>query len=179
MRRLLLVCVVPIACSAADFDYRKQAGVVAARAGEVCLQIDNSALQPGARVDLVLMEARQSVLRAEVVRKREKPCSDADSGDSYQLRRIDGQPGMPADAIAIAGFGGSVEVTGKDAAADLDGDGRKEFFRSCASHEGIHFTIWTGKPLEGALRFHAYHYAGYDLEPNCTAPEYGLAPAGP
>jgi hypothetical protein len=128
------------------------------------------------RVTLVLLDTRQSIVRAEVVGKNEKPCSAGNVGNSYRVRRLDGEAGIGADAIAIVGYEGRLEVRAGVAVADLDRDGRMEFFRSCASHEGIHFTVWSGRPLTGMRRFHAYHYVGYDLEPNCTGPEVADAP---
>jgi hypothetical protein len=56
--------------------------------------------------------------------------------------------------------------------ADLDGDGTKESFRTCASSEGVHFQVWTGAPLDGKPRWHWYYYAGYDTEYTCTEREY-------
>ena len=50
---------------------------------------------------------------------------------------------------------------------DLDGDGRHAYFRSCASAEGLHLTVWSEAPL-GRRRFHAYHDLGYDVDPSCT-----------
>ena len=181
MRRLLLLSVVLTSCFASGLNFRTQTGIVVARPGEVCLQIENSTIRAGAKVDLVVvdviaMDGRQSVVRAEVVRQRAKPCSGMDRGNSYTLRRLDGASGTSIVAIAIIGFSGPFEVRGGIVAADLDGDGGKEFFRACASHEGIHFTVWSGKPLKGRLRFHAYHYAGYDLEPNCSGEEWSDPP---
>jgi hypothetical protein len=176
VERLFLSCLFLSSCCAAGFNYRTQVGVVIARSHDLCMQIEDSSLRPDTRVDLVLMGVRQSVLRAEIQRKRDKPCSDMDAGDSYRLRRLDGEAGISIDAIAIVGFGGTLEVRAGVAAADLDGDGQKEFFRSCASHEGVHFTVWSGTPLKGQRRFHAYHYVGYDLEPNCTDSECDEVP---
>jgi hypothetical protein len=57
-------------------------------------------------------------------------------------------------------------------AVDVDNDGRQEFFRSCSSAEGIHFTVWSGKPLEGARRWHQYYYLGYDVAADCTQQDF-------
>lgn len=59
--------------------------------------------------------------------------------------------------------------------ADLDGDGKPEYFRSCLSSEGVHFTVWTGRPFEGRLRWHEYYSLGYDVEPDCR-PEETVSP---
>lgn len=172
MRRLLLFCAFLNSCFAAGFNYRTQTGVVIGRSNELCLQIEDASLHPGVKVDLVQMGVRQSFLRAEVVRRRDAPCPGMVGGSSYRLRLLDGQPRISADAIAIVGLDRPLEVHSGVVTGDLDGDDRKEFFRSCASNEGIHFTIWSGKPLKGKRQFHAYHYVGYDLEPNCTDRDY-------
>jgi hypothetical protein len=52
--------------------------------------------------------------------------------------------------------------------ADLDGDGTKEFFRTCTSNEGGHFQVWTGPLLDGKPRWHWYYYAGHDTSYTCT-----------
>jgi hypothetical protein len=54
---------------------------------------------------------------------------------------------------------------------DVDGDGRDEFFRSCTSNEGLHFTIWTASALSGERRWHRYQRLGYDVSPTCTSAE--------
>jgi hypothetical protein len=67
----------------------------------------------------------------------------------------------------------SFEVIGGVAAADLDGDGQREFIRSCTSAEGVHLNVWSGAPVSGPRRWHAYHYVGYDMVPSCTPGEIG------
>jgi hypothetical protein len=69
-----------------------------------------------------------------------------------------------------------VRPPGRTAAArgpgvDLDGDRKPEHFRMCASFEGLHFTVWSGEPLKGTLRWHHYYYLGYDTEPDCKPAE--------
>ena len=76
---------------------------------------------------------------------------------------------MPS--IGILNYAGEFRKDGDWLSADLDGDGQPEYFRSCMSAEGIHFTIWTGKPLTGKLRWHQYYFLGYDVSANCTAEE--------
>jgi hypothetical protein len=52
---------------------------------------------------------------------------------------------------------------------DLNGDGRAEGFRSCASGEGLHLTVWYGEPLTTSRLWHGYFYLGYDTEADCDA----------
>jgi len=53
------------------------------------------------------------------------------------------------------------------AQADLDQDGQSEVFSSCATSEGIKFTVWTGRANQGEPRWSGYYYLGYDLQPTC------------
>jgi hypothetical protein len=70
---------------------------------------------------------------------------------------------------------GSLRVRGRTVVGDLDGDGVPEQFRVCTSMEGLHFTIWSGEPLKGKLRFHQYFPLHYAVDPTCTEADY----AGP
>jgi hypothetical protein len=40
--------------------------------------------------------------------------------------------------------------------------------RNCTSHEGIHATLWGGKPLTSKRIWHFYYYLGMDVDPSCT-----------
>ena len=44
-------------------------------------------------------------------------------------------------------------------------------FRSCTSHEGLHITVWAGKPLTGKRIWHAYQHFLYDTDPTCREKE--------
>ncbi|MCK4867017.1 MAG: hypothetical protein KAT39_03120, partial [Alphaproteobacteria bacterium] len=63
-------------------------------------------------------------------------------------------------------------ASGTMVSCDLETGGSPQSFRVCASREGLHFSVWSGKPLEGARRWHAYYYLGYDIEPDCTDRDY-------
>jgi hypothetical protein len=58
------------------------------------------------------------------------------------------------------------------APVDLDRDGRREYFRDCTSTEGVHLTIWSGKPLKGTRLWTWYYYPGYGVVPDCTVKDY-------
>jgi hypothetical protein len=55
---------------------------------------------------------------------------------------------------------------------DLDGNGTPEGFRTCASGEGLHLTVWYGEPLATARLWHGYFYLGYDTEADCAPQDY-------
>lgn len=50
--------------------------------------------------------------------------------------------------------------------------GERLYFRTCTSGEGMHLTVWSGKPLVGKRIWHRYHHLGYDVEPSCKPEDY-------
>jgi hypothetical protein len=64
------------------------------------------------------------------------------------------------------------ELASPGARLDLDGNGTPEGFRTCASGEGLHLTVWYGEPLATARLWHGYFYLGYDTESDCAAQDY-------
>jgi hypothetical protein len=101
-----------------------------------------------------------------LVEVMDKTCAP-NAGFAY---RVAPQAG-PVPAIGIVGYTGAFRSDGGALTADLDGDGQSEYFHACTSSEGVHFTIWTGKPLAGRLRWHGYRALGYDVEPDCKPEE--------
>jgi hypothetical protein len=79
------------------------------------------------------------------------------------------------DAEVTLGFGladAAPEQVSSGARLDLDGNGTPEGFRTCASGEGLHMTVWYGEPLSTARLWHGYFYLGYDTESDCVAQDY-------
>ena len=118
-------------------------------------------------------------MEARITGRAGKSCVSVDTSDAtikalnlYELRAVE----LREPAFAIYQFAGTFTKKDNLISADLDGDGQAEFFRACTSSEGVHFTIWSGRPLEGRLRWHQYYYLGYDVEPDCTDKDVGVAP---
>ena len=65
-----------------------------------------------------------------------------------------------------------VQMKGKFATLDLDGDKKPEYFRECTSMEGLHLNVWKGKPLVGTGVWHTYYGLGYDTVPTCTKKDF-------
>jgi hypothetical protein len=63
-------------------------------------------------------------------------------------------------------------LSGKLATADIDNDNKPEYFRECTSMEGLHLTVWSGKPLKGRIIWHSYYGLGYDTEPTCKDKDF-------
>jgi hypothetical protein len=83
----------------------------------------------------------------------------------------------PAGIAAEVTLGfGLVDVVPKlaspGARLDLDGNGTPEGFRTCASGEGLHLTVWYGEPLATARLWHGYFYLGFDTESDCAVQDY-------
>jgi hypothetical protein len=81
--------------------------------------------------------------------------------------------GLPA-AVSL-GFGlvdPPPDLAAAGAMPDFNGDGAAEGFRSCASGEGLHLTVWHGEPLATSRLWHGYFYLGYDTEADCEAKDY-------
>jgi hypothetical protein len=154
-----------------DWSFSDDIGLVVLKSGKACLDIHNGSLTPGTGIRLVITSPPQTELDA-YISKVDPSCPDSNTGvQRYEVRADNAElpPSMPV--IAVAGFSGKFNRRGDLITADLDRDGQDEFFRSCTSAEGIHFTVWSGKPLDGKLRWHEYYYLGYDVSPTCAPRE--------
>ena len=151
----------------------------------ICFRTKNAYLTTNTPVSIVvsIYEPPQKVLAAVIERKLEKSCveRDSDAGESkpeentyYSLVLTDKTIDKSEIdvAIGIVQPERKIQVRNKLASVDLNGDGRDEFFRSCTSSEGLHLTIWSGKPLIGKRRWHYYYYLHYDTEPNCRKKDW-------
>lgn len=179
------------------FDFNSRLGVVDAdsQGGSLCLTIANANLPEGSRIQIVSPHATAikkrkpsgirsvawegadpAVATAIVQRKLAGSCSrDAAINDSnyhfYSLALVTGEFGPENIGIGSVGISDSVRVARGLASVDANGDGRREYFRMCTSHEGLHLTVWSGIPLTGVRRWHEYYYLGYDTPPTCTSRE--------
>ena len=164
----------------AHFSFDSQVGVVDRPAeGKLCLNISNPNLADGTEVSFILPHRPQRVAKATIEQKLASSCSHdptTNAGASFYSLKLVGkgvdlsEPMRPA--IAVVGSATPVLLKHGIASADLDGDGRTEFFRICTSNEGNHLTVWTGKPLQGKRRWHSYYYLGYDVVPTCKRKDY-------
>ena len=148
-------------------------GVVSWRDGRGCLTIRNPAdlTKNGIRMVSLLAD---SPARAGRVIGKTAACDGSISDPEARYWLVDLGAGAVAGdfpAVGVLNFTGPFHRKGAEVSADVDHDGRPEYFRSCTSAEGVHFTAWKGAPLKGQLRWHQYFYLGYDTEPTCTAAE--------
>ena len=177
---LMILCAAFVSGKAQQFDFQSQVGVVDVKPeGQLCLIINNPSLSNGASVNLIVLSNRQWVTKASIKEKPDQSCSDNPDtvGASFYLLERDPKNNVlklterPAAAIAVVSSI-PVKVVHGRASLDLDKDGRQEFFRYCTSNEGLHLTVWTGKPLQGKRRWHFYYYLGYDVVPSCKRKDY-------
>jgi hypothetical protein len=156
------------------FDYTSGVGVAVLKSAGSCLEIANGSLVNGKRFPFVTPDPPQTTGLAATIRETQKPCTTSIPKPGlhyYEFTVARGTLKRGAPAFALPGYNGQFTTTGDQVSADLDGDGQPEYFRSCTSTEGVHLTIWSGKPLEGEKRWHYYYPLGYDVSPTCDPRE--------
>ena len=170
-----VVCVLPPPTLASEkFRYASQIGIAESRPdGTFCLTIEDASLKEGERVLIVVPEVPQRHLTGAVAEKLGSSCTrntEISKADAFYTVKISSPEPLPDSlSIAVVGFSGRVLQRGGQVRASLDSNGTLDSFRSCASTEGVHLTVWNGKPLSGKRRWHRYYYLGYDVEPTCKA----------
>lgn len=168
-----LICSFQTGRGPGNWSFAQNIGVVSIRNGKGCISLRNTAELGNGQVRIVSLMS-QAPARTGRIGAKVESCSGDAADSSLQSWEVSFE--TETAAAELPGFGvinykGRIRRTGNSVSADLDGDGRLEYFRSCTSTEGIHFTVWTGRPLEGKLRWHQYYYLGYDVTPTCTKAE--------
>lgn len=146
-----------------------RAGVMLVSSETAVLAMEGPVLGVGTAVTLVTVDGRQQVWRAAVVKRL--PECDAlarhlTPGSYYEIAPDPGQEPVPGLSVAILGrpeierVGGAVKLRLANPRIDVR-------VRGCSSSEGLHLTVWAGKPLRSRRLWHTYYYLGYDVEPNC------------
>jgi hypothetical protein len=179
-----LACLLFTACrkphASPAFDYATDVGVAVLSANRSCLDIANATLTAGQRLQFVTASTPQTTGELEITPKLEKSCTAGDPNNSrshYEFTVVRGSLAKSVPAFALVNFNGSITIGSGGVTADLDRNGQPEFFRSCTSSEGVHLTIWSGKPVVGQRRWHDYYYLGYDVDADCSIAE--MAPDRP
>lgn len=160
-----------VAATTADApDFPSRIGVAVKNASGVCFSIRNAHLGVNDAVTLVAPSEPQSVLGAEVAAASSAGCPGVkDSAMAgYRLRIIKGNAPDFMPLIAVVGSSAKFRTGHGAVSANLQGSGKPYFFRSCTATDGVHLTVWQGRPLEGVRVWHQYYYLGQDLEPNCS-----------
>jgi hypothetical protein len=158
------------------FSFESQVGVVEKFENRFCLAIRNPNLGEGDRVQIISLNKPQSVAEALIVKKQSTSCStnrDTDEKESfYSLKATKGRVELFTVSLAVVRYDGKFALNRGAVFADLNKDGRREYFRKCTSNEGIHLTVWSGRPLLGKRTWHRYFYLTYDVVPSCKERDY-------
>lgn len=159
---------------------RYQAGKFDVSRQFVCLTTQNSTLNSGDKIQVVLAEIPQKVFQVEVSGKLEERCSDAlimeysSSGDmlkpssgqsidtSYSLEFSENDQTKGYWGIAVINTSNQVKIDKGFAHIDLDDDGEDEYFRECYGRESLTLSVWKGKPLIGKRIWSGYFGFNYD-----------------
>lgn len=137
------------------------------------LSVTGAALKKGDAVDVVSSDKKKTIYSAEILAVLTAP--DKDGMASYTLdfiTRFDSQ--LPAEesfmGTAVLGAIDGISTNAGLASTRLANvpAGNRFYFRNCALVEGLHFTVWSGKPLTGTRVWHRYHALGYDVDSDCT-----------
>jgi hypothetical protein len=158
------------------FDYAIQIGIVDQNDDkQFRLEIKNPNLAAQDEVVIIDPHEPQEIARAAIVEKVSGSCTregfNDKGGDCYKLRPISGEIDKMRGAFGIVKTTAPFTNLKGRVSADLDNDGVAEHFRVCTSMEGLHLTVWSGRPLKGKRQWHRYFYLGWDVEPNCTEDE--------
>ncbi len=165
-----------------QFEVYSKIGNVEVGNNCVRLIIENSQLKTGDRVQIVFTELpTQKIEEAQIIENTE--CKDDYFGDltgnnpeakstHYLLKLLDQNAYARGFAIGIVNVDGKVKTEKGIATIDFDNDKENEYFRECTSNEGLHLTVWKGKPLVGKRIWHSYYHFNYDTEPTCKKKDY-------
>ena len=156
-------------------SYAQRVGIVIEDEKGVCLMIANSDLRIGHRVEIAIPTQPRSRAEAVVVRRNPRCATkgnDSPPQVSYDLRLTKGS--LPENEPVIGLTGAAVRLTATPGGllAYLQPNQSPVSFHSCVSQEGVHLTLWQGKPLTGIRAWHGYYYLNYDVETTtCAAVE--------
>ena len=135
--------------------------------GDICLAIKNKFLKARQVITVIHADTPQFARYGNIVKKLESNCSsdiEPIKNASYYKLKISME--QPFAEIGIVGRKTS-RKSRLSVSVDIDGDGKREFFRSCTGMEGINFTVWNRRPLSGRPIWRSYYYLGYDTVPTC------------
>jgi hypothetical protein len=155
------------------WSYDEHVGVVFAVADKSCFATKAPSL--GSKTRLQVVDTGSQRQRPATVVAAAESCLDG-GGQTLGLRgyaiQFEGTPPqLPFYGIGVVDTTVQFRPANGSMVADVDGDHHNEFFRSCTSAEGVHFTIWTDAALTGSRRWHRYQPLGYDVSPTCTPAE--------
>ncbi len=160
-------------------QYEATVGVVVSKDGAYYLALDASEAPPGAEITFVRTATPQWTSEFRLLGRAANAPGDElplvmignRSLSLFELEPLSDLPAGPLLGIGVLGLAERFSVAGAVVVAELDEDGRPEYFHECTSGEGVHLILRSGDRLTGQRRWQAYYYLGYNVEPTCTARE--------
>ena len=157
---------------AGSFDFAHNVGLaVVDDKGTACLAIHNKGIAPSTPLTLVRLGEEPTIHPATVGKQLSSPCQSAlqaaVAAIYYRLHVLSNLQLRPGPYFAVLNPASQFKIRGKEVVAALEGIPELVSFRVCTSTEGLHLTLWQGKPLAGKRVWHRYFYLGYDVEPSC------------
>ena len=112
-----------------------------------CIAIKNTAIKAGEKLTLVSFEAEQQLLDGVIVGKTDDGAKcpallddrkeiNKSEGYTFYVIKTDNKVNM---AIGLIGKNIQFKKVNKLVTADINGDGKQDYFSQCVSSEGIHF----------------------------------------
>lgn len=163
--------------SAPPASYTPRIGVAVSTGARTCIAIQNSNVASGSPVTLVTATLPQAFTQGEVRGTSQSPCPISQDVNpaytSYDLH-VTG-PSLPnlMPFIAVMGTSAPFSMHNNNVQADLDQNGKTEYFRECSANDGVHLTVWSGAPTTGSVIWHGFYYEPNNVAfgPPCTPKE--------
>jgi hypothetical protein len=157
---------------AGPFDFAHDVGLaIIDDKGTACLAINNKEITPDTSITLVSINEEPTIHAVKADRRFSSPCPSAlkahMAGICYRLHVPSNLHLKTGPYFVVLSPVSQFKIRGKEVVAALEGIPELVSFRVCTSSEGLHFTLWQGKPLVGKRLWHCYFYLGYDVEPSC------------
>jgi len=163
--------------SPAPASYLPRIGVAVSTGSRTCIAIQNANIASGSPVTLVNPMLPQTFTQADAGATAQSPCPVAQDVNpaftSYDLHVTGASLPKLTPLIAVLGTSAAFSQQNNNVQADLDQNGKTEFFRACSANDGVHLTIWSGTPTTGAVIWHGFYYDPNNAAagPPCTAKE--------
>lgn len=133
-------------------------GVAVSLGNRICLSIRNAAVVMHSEFLLLVPPSVALAAHARVTaRGAACPGMSEPAMSGYTLHLLRGTIPQHRPVIALL-LGGRASLPRASIAA-------------CTSSEGVHLTMWQGRPGASTRLWHQYDFLGYDVEPTCTDPE--------
>jgi hypothetical protein len=172
-----------LSASPPSASYVPRVGVAVSTGSRTCLALQNANVATGSAVTLVTPTLPQSFIQGQVGAVSQSPCPVSQTLNpaltSYDIQ-VSGVPKL-TPLIAVLGTPAAFSQQNNNVQADLDQNGKTEFFRACSANDGVHLTVWSGTPTTGAVIWRGVYYepegGSAAMGPPCTEKEIAGLPA--